>query len=109
RSAKFHRYLFGRLRDVRRRKFDLTLDLQGLLKSAVVAGASGARVRLAYHWMREAASLFERAVPQEPGSVHIVDQYLDVARFVGAKTGKPEFPFFVSDEDEAATEAMLQE
>ena len=109
RSPKSHRYVYGRLWDVRRRKFDVTLDLQGLLKSAVVAGASGARVRLAYHWMREAASLFERAVPQEPGSIHIVDQYLDVARFVGAKTGAPQFPFYISDEDEAATEAMLQD
>ena len=43
RSPKSHRYVYGRLWDVRRRKFDVTLDLQGLLKSAVVAGASGAR------------------------------------------------------------------
>src|SRR5690348_6627722 len=55
RSPAFHREYFRRLRDVRMRRFDLTLDLQGLTKSAVVAAASGARLRLAYHWLREAA------------------------------------------------------
>jgi len=107
RSASFHRDYFLRLRDVRKRRFDLTLDLQGLTKSAVVAAASGARLRLAYHWVREAASLFERAVPREPGSVHVVDQYLDVARFLGAAVGSPQFPFAISEQDEAAVEAML--
>lgn len=109
RSPVFHREYFLRLRDVRRRRFDLTLDLQGLTKSAVVAAASGARLRLAYHWVREAASLFERAVPREPKSVHIVDQYLDVARFLGANAECPQFPFHIPEEDEAAVAAMLSE
>lgn len=109
RSARFHRDLFSRLRDVRRREFDLTLDLQGLFKSAVVAASSGARVRLAYHWTREAASLFEKAVPREPGSVHIVDQYLDVARFLGADVQHPQFPFAISEEDVASADRMLAE
>jgi heptosyltransferase-1 len=107
RSPAFHRDYFRSLRDVRRRRFDLTLDLQGLTKSALVAAASGARLRLAYHWVREAASFFERAVPREPGSVHIVDQYLDVARFLGAKADRPQFPIAITDEDDAAVVAML--
>ncbi len=109
RSPSFHREYFLRLRDVRSRRFDLTLDLQGLTKSAVVAAASGARVRLAYNWIREAASLFERAVPREPSSVHVVDQYLDVVRFLGASTDHPQFPFTISPRDDAMATAMLAE
>jgi heptosyltransferase I len=109
RSPSFHRDYFRRLRDVRRQRFDLTLDLQGLTKSAVVAAASGAPLRLAYHWMREAASFFERAVPRSPESVHVVDQYLDVARFLGARADRPEFAIQVSAADEAIVDAMLSE
>src|ERR1051326_3673344 len=72
RSPAFHRDYFRRLRDVRDRRFDLTLDLQGLTKSAVVAAASGARVRLGYHWLREAAAFMERPIPRRAESVHIV-------------------------------------
>src|SRR5258706_6575298 len=93
RSASYHRDYFSRLRDVRKRRFDLTLDLQGLTKSALVAAASGARIRLAYHWLREAASFFQRPIPRNPASVHIVHHDLDLARFLGAKVQRPQFPF----------------
>lgn len=109
RSAAFHRDYFRRLRDVRKRRFDLTLDLQGLTKSAVVAAASGASVRLGYHWLREAARFFERPIPRSPGSVHIVDQYLDVARFLGAPVDPVRFPFHIPAEDEEKVAAMLRE
>ena len=109
RSLAYHRAYFRRINDVRKQQFDLTLDLQGLTKSAMVARASGAKTRLAYHWLREAAFLFERAVPRRPQSVHIVDQYLDVARFLGANVEHPQFAFHIPHEDEAAAEALLAE
>jgi len=109
RSVSYHREYFRTLRDIRKRRFDLTLDLQGLTKSALVAAASGAPLRLAYHWLREAASFFERPIPRDPASVHVVDQYLDVARFLGAKVDRPHFPFNIPAEDDAAAAAMLSE
>src|SRR5262245_43268537 len=39
---------FEMRRDLRSRRFDLTLDLQGLSKSALVAWATGARLRYGY-------------------------------------------------------------
>ncbi len=109
RSGAFRREYAAHLRDVRCRRFDLTLDLQGLTKSAVIAAASGARVRLGYHWLREAAGLVERPIPRRKESVHIVDQYLDVARFLGANTDPVRFPFSISPEDEAMVEGLLLE
>ena len=95
------------LRAVRRRRFDLTLDLQGLTKSATVAYASGARLRFGYHWLREVARMVEQPIPHRPESVHIVDQYLDVARFLGASCDRPIFPFHIPEADSNAVEAML--
>lgn len=109
RSRAFRKDYIRRLKDVRHRGFDLTLDLQGLTKSAIVAAASGAKRRLGYHWLREAARMVETPVPQRPESVHIVDQYLDVARFLGAEPNPVRFPFGISAEDEAYVVALLYE
>lgn len=67
--------------------FDAVLDLQGLLKSAIVAKRSGARIGLGYHWQREGASLATRPVIPDARSIHIVDQYVDVARALAAEAG----------------------
>jgi hypothetical protein len=85
---------------LRSRHFQLTIDLQGLLKSAVVAWLTGAPVRIGYHWQREGAWLFNRVVPKEPSSKHAVQEYLDVARYLGAETEPVEFPLFIPREAE---------
>jgi heptosyltransferase-1 len=95
------------LNEVRHRRFDLTLDLQGLTKSATVAYASGAKLRFGYHWLREIARMVEKPIPPRPESLHIVDQYLDVARFLGAPVEKPIFPFHIPEAERDAVEAML--
>lgn len=109
RDAEFRRAYFGRLRGLRQRQFDLVLDLQGLTKSAIVAVLSGAKLRLGYHWLREIASLLEYRIPHDPASVHIVDQYLDVARYLGANPNTVRFPFHIPDEAESSVVAMLCE
>ena len=92
RSASFRRDYRRRLQALRENRYDISLDLQGLTKSAIVAVASGAKVRLGYHWLREAAKFLEKPVPRRAESIHIVDQYLDVARFLGAKSGCRSLP-----------------
>lgn len=100
------RRILGMLRAPR---FQLTIDLQGLLKSAVVAWLTGAPVRIGYHWQREGAWLFNRVVPKSPTSVHAVQEYLDVARFLGAETEPVEFPLYIPPEAEERVEQLLQQ
>lgn len=95
--------------EMRRRRFDVAVDLQGLLKSAVLCRLSGAPVRLGYHWQREGSRWLVRAVPRRPQSIHIVDQYLDVAAELGAATDRVEFPLTISDEDHAYAGRLLGE
>ena len=109
RSATFRRGYREKLGGIRRANYDVSLDLQGLTKSAVVAVASGAKIRLGYHWLREAAKWLEQPVPLQTESVHIVDQYLDVARFCGANPTAVRFPFFISEADDESAAAMLRE
>lgn len=69
--------------------FDLALDMQGLLKSALIVRAAKAKHKLGYHWQREGARYFSSPVMPDPTSFHIVDQYIDVARAAASMLGAP--------------------
>ncbi len=108
-TSEYRMQYFGKLREIRSKVFDLVIDLQGLTKSAIISLASGAEYKLGYHWLREFAPFVEKAVPKRPESVHIVDQYLDVARFLGAEVSRVEFPFEVPEADIISASKLLDE
>lgn len=65
-------------------EFEAVLDLQGLLKSGLMTAAAKSKKKLGFHWQREGARLFSAPVKPDPTSLHVADQYLDVARALGA-------------------------
>jgi len=72
-------------------EFDAALDLQGLLKSALCIARAKAARKVGYHWQREGSWLFSEKILPDPTSFHVVDQYVDVARAVGAQMDRAEF------------------
>jgi heptosyltransferase-1 len=94
-------------RTIRARQFDLAIDLQGVLRSALIAWLSGATYRFGYDWLRRGAWLFVTRVARRSASVHIVDQLLDVARFLGAPVPVVKFPLHIPLEDKRAAEEFL--
>lgn len=89
-------------------EFDAALDMQGLMKSALVVARSKAQRKLGYHWQREGAWLFSQAVRPDPTSVHIVDQYVDVARAAGGVADRAEFALSPSPDAVASVSAMVE-
>ncbi len=85
---------------LRQKKFDVAIDLQGLLRSSFITFFSGAKIRLGYQDSREFSHIFYN-LKIKPASVpqHAVDRYLFVAKFLGADTSRVEFPLFVRDEE----------
>jgi heptosyltransferase-1 len=79
-------------------QFDVGLDLQGLLKSAVAIAKARCKRRLGYHWLREGAWMFTQPVLPDPTSYHVVDQYVDVARAAGGQVHRANFGVTVSDD-----------
>ena len=65
--------------------FDLVIDMQGLFKSAVLAAISGCSNRIGYCEMREGSGLVSRAIGGAHSKDHVIERYLDVARYLGAK------------------------
>ncbi len=74
------------LREVRAMKYEMALDLQGSLRSALAARAAGARVRVGSSQPREApaAMLYTRAIA--PEGAHVVEQ---AASLASAVAGEP--------------------
>lgn len=99
----------SKLLELRRRRFDLALDLQGLLKSAVVALASGAPVRLGYHWQREGARFLVKGVPPPTEPSHVVEQYLDVVRALGGEVEPVDFGLGIPDAAVASIRRLLRD
>ncbi|MBC8063389.1 MAG: glycosyltransferase family 9 protein [Chlorobia bacterium] len=88
-------------------EFDAALDLQGLLKSGLVLKGAKAKTKVGYHWQREGAWLFSERVIPDSSSIHIVDQYVDVARAVGGKADRADFGLAATDEAMATVKPKL--
>lgn len=92
--------LAGFIGDLRQRKFDVVIDLQGLLRSAWIAMASGAPRRIGFSNAREFAPLFyTELVDCSWDNEHAVERYLKIASALGCGGGPAEFRFAVDDED----------
>jgi ADP-heptose:LPS heptosyltransferase len=90
------------LLDLRRGRFDLAIDLQGLLRSGIMARATGAPVRVGLTKAREGSRHFyTHQVGSTGPESHAVDRLLEIARSFGAEVNRPRFrvAFGVEDAD----------
>ncbi|HUU98395.1 MAG TPA: lipopolysaccharide heptosyltransferase I [Phycisphaerae bacterium] len=96
------------LRELRRRRFDLVVDLQGLFRSGFLAFASGAEQRVGFAAARESAGLFyTQRVRCPPDARHAVDKNLCVVAALGLRTDRPEFPLGLRLEEIRAAKTLL--
>lgn len=78
---------------LRKEEYDLALDFQGLLKSAMVIRASRAARRIGPSFSREGSHIFYDAVSGPTNKKrHAVEECLDTARFLGLPDAPVEFP-----------------
>ncbi|QDV37058.1 glycosyltransferase family 9 protein [Tautonia plasticadhaerens] len=88
------RFLIG----LRRRRFDLAIDLQGLFRSGLMAFATGAPVRVGRADAREGAGwTYTHRIGSR--AEHAVDRLLDVASAFGADVARPRFSLPIREED----------
>lgn len=94
--------------DLRRRRYDAVLDLQGLFKSALYVLATGAPIRVGFAEGREGAPrVLTHRVVAPPQPVHAVERYLALAAAVDATEPVREFHIAMGPEDLAAARSHL--
>lgn len=79
-------------RQLHQRKYDISIDLQGLFKSMAVVLTANAKKKIGYADMREGSNLISRAVKGAHCNGHIVDRYLDTVKILGCDTDNIAFP-----------------
>jgi len=77
-------------------KYDLVIDLQGLLRSGILTKATGAPVRVGFKEAREGSRIFYTHTVKAGKDVHAVDRYLEIAKFLGCDISDIKFPFPLS-------------
>ena len=93
---------------LRQGKFDVTLDFQGLLRTAILAWLSGCKSRYGPANARELAHLFyTHKIEYNSDCVHLVDFYLKIAKAAGAEFGAVKFELPVSQADAEAVKKLL--
>lgn len=100
-------------RRLRAGRFDVALDLQGLVKSGVLTACTRAPVRIGFarsHLREPMSALFtNRRVVPPPGAVHVVEQYLALLDPLGVAERRPVFTLPVNPDAERRADAFLTE
>lgn len=94
---------------LRAERFDLVVDLQGLLRSALMARLAGCPVRVGFANGREGSPLFytQRVTVPTP-EMHAVDRYLLAAEALGAiRPAVPQFCLAISPDDREQVSGVL--
>ena len=95
---------------LRCRRFDLVIDLQGLLRSAVMSLATGAHVRLGLDDARELAGIFyTHRVQLRPQDVHAADRYMRCLDILGISSDQRDFSLPVTSRASSQVSQMLAE
>lgn len=93
-----------------RSRFDLTIDLQGLLRSGLMTMAAGSPVRVGLEDAREGARYFyTHRVSASRTSVHAVDRVMMVAEALGVESPRPEFMLPIGERDDEWARRALRE
>lgn len=94
--ARFRRTL-KEINDLRRglaeQRYDVCIDLSGLLRSGVISAFSNAPVRLGFKESDECSPYFYTHKIHGSMKLHAIDRYLEIARFMGCAVDKIEYPF----------------
>ena len=90
------------------RHFDLVIDMQGLFKSAVMAYLTGCPNRIGYCEMREGSRLVSRPIAGSHFKDHVIERYLDVARYLGADIKEIRYPMPNLDREWTVVQQRLQ-
>lgn len=79
-------------KDLHAHHFDLVIDLQMIAKSGLISFLSGGKEKIGYHDGREGSFLFSKPISGPHKHGHIIEQLLDVMRYLGCPADKIEFP-----------------
>ena len=96
--------------DLRRREYELVIDLQGLFRSGFLSWVTGAPVRIGFADAREGAPIFyTHKISTPPVDVHAVDRNLGVGQLLGFTSDRVTFDLSLDDSLREQARALLRQ
>jgi len=95
------------IRKLRQRPYDIVIDFNGLLKSALLVFISRSHRKIGYDSFQELSGLFYNEKIYENMDIHAVDRYLDFVRYLGIECDNPEFLLPVSQTERETVDKLL--
>ena len=112
-SPRTWKEIGGRIGEIRRRRYDVVLDLQGTIKSSVAArlARSPRHIGFATAALREKAAslLYSEQVPANGRPEHVIDRHLRLLHALDIDTKARAFPLTVPDSLEKNAERALDD
>jgi heptosyltransferase-1 len=87
--------------------YDIVVDLQGLLRSGLIAFSASTTLKVGFKDAREGSSFFYDRKVSANGAVHAVDKCLEAARAIGVTVKKVRFPVHAGREARHAVRELL--
>jgi len=84
--------VFSFVAGLRRERFDVSIDLSGLLRSGVITGLAGARYKIGFKESDEGSPFFYNHKISVDMETHAIERYLQTARYIGCPVDKVEYP-----------------
>jgi len=95
-------------RELKRRRFDTVLDLQGLLKSGILGWFTGARERIGLGSREGSQWLMSRVIERHGDAQRIGSEYLYLGEQLGLATGAFEMQVALGHSDKSLVEKLLE-
>lgn len=82
----------GFRKELAKEKFDISIDLSGLLRSGLISFAAGARYKLGFSDSDEGSPFFYTHTVEGGEQIHAIDRYLKLAALMGCDISSVSFP-----------------
>lgn len=94
-------------RGLKEERYDVVVDLQGLLRSGVITLATGSSLRIGFQEAREGSRFFYTHKIKGGKDIHAVDRYLKVAAFLNCRIDDICFPLPLSFNSSLLTDLSI--
>ncbi len=100
---------FRAISKIRREKFDLLIDFQGLFKTGIISFLSGARRKIGFDKTKELAHIFldEKPISQKE-NIHAIKRYLKICEYLGVKPIY-QFPIEIGEKERKKIDELLSD
>ncbi len=96
-------------KELRREKYDIVIDLQGLLKSGIIAAICRAERKIGLNGSRECSWIFLKEKVPVRYDQHAIDRYLEVAKYLGCPYFKWNWPTYIGEEEKKKVDGIISQ